>query len=79
MLGARSEQWPVSKHKIQSTTKIILKEKVKEPEVWVKVLDAKRTFWEKATILLQYAHLPHNKKLPPRMSRHFYDFLYETV
>ncbi len=73
-LGARSEHWPVSKHKIQSYTKSSLKEKVTEPEVWVKVLDAKRTFWEKATILHQYAHLPQEKKLPPRISRHYYDF-----
>ena len=73
-LGARSEHWPVSKHKIQSYAKQILKEKVNEPDVWVKVLEAKRTFWEKATILHQYAHLPHDKKLPPRISRHYYDF-----
>jgi hypothetical protein len=73
-IGARSEHWPVSKHKIQSYTKTTLKEKINEPDVWVKVLDAKRTFWEKATILHQYAHLPSDKKLPPRISRHFYDF-----
>lgn len=73
-LGARSEHWPVSKHKIQSYTKDALKEKITEPEVWVKVLDAKRTFWEKATILHQYAHLPQEKKLPARISRHYYDF-----
>ncbi|HQY22452.1 MAG TPA: nucleotidyl transferase AbiEii/AbiGii toxin family protein [Gammaproteobacteria bacterium] len=73
-LGARSEHWPVGNHKIQSYTKTILKEKITEPEVWVKVLDAKRTFWEKATILHQYAHLPAEKKLPARISRHFYDF-----
>ncbi len=73
-IGARSDHWPVSKHKIQSYTKAILKEKVDEPEVWIKVLDAERTFWEKATILHQYAHLPQDKKLPPRISRHFYDF-----
>ena len=73
-LGARSEHWPVSQHQIQSYAKDALKEKVTEPAVWVKVLDAKRTFWEKATILHQYAHLPHDKKLPPRISRHYYDF-----
>lgn len=73
-LGARSEHWPVGKHKIQSYSKNILKEKIEEPEVWVKVLEAKRTFWEKATILHQYAHLPQDKKLPPRISRHYYDF-----
>jgi hypothetical protein len=73
-MGARSEHWPVSKQKIQSYTKLALKERVTEADVWVKVLDAKRTFWEKATILNQYAHLPQDKKLPPRISRHYYDF-----
>lgn len=73
-LGARSEHWPVSKQKIQSYAKVALDHKVSEDEVWVKVLDAKRTFWEKATILHQYAHLPQDKKLPPRISRHYYDF-----
>ncbi len=38
------------------------------------MLNAERTFWEKATILHQYAHLPEDKKLPPRISRHYYDF-----
>src|SRR3990167_5812053 len=73
-LGARSDHWPVSQHKVQSYAKSVLKEKVSEPEIWIKVLDAKRTFWEKATILHQYAHLPLHKKLPPRISRHYYDF-----
>ena len=38
------------------------------------VFNAERTFWEKATILHQYAHLPETKALPDRISRHFYDF-----
>lgn len=73
-LGARSEHWPVSKHVIQSYAKTALKEIISESEVQVKVLEAKRTFWEKATILHQYAHLPKDKTLPPRISRHYYDF-----
>jgi predicted nucleotidyltransferase component of viral defense system len=73
-IGARSEHWPVSEHKIQSYAQEALKEKIHEPETWVRVLNAERTFWEKATILHQYAHLPEDKKLPPRISRHFYDF-----
>jgi hypothetical protein len=73
-LGARSEHWPVSDHKIQSYIKGALKEKISEPEVMVKVLNAERTFWEKATILHQYAHLPKEKALPARISRHHYDF-----
>jgi hypothetical protein len=73
-MGARAEHWPVSKHRIQSYAKVALNDKVTEQEIMVKVLDAKRTFWEKATILHQYAHLPQDKKLPVRISRHYYDF-----
>ncbi|KIC76374.1 hypothetical protein DB42_DV00100 [Neochlamydia sp. EPS4] len=73
-IGARSEHWPVSEHRIKSYTKEALKEKIHESEIWVRVLNAERTFWEKATILHQYAHLPEDKKLPPRISRHYYDF-----
>lgn len=74
-IGARSEHWPVSEHRIQSYAKEALKEKIHESEVVVRALNAERTFWEKATILHQYAHLPGDKKLPPRISRHYYDFL----
>lgn len=73
-MGARSEHWPVSEHKIRSYVKEALQDKIQEDDVLVRVLNAERTFWEKATILHQYAHLPENKQLPPRISRHFYDF-----
>jgi hypothetical protein len=73
-IGARSEHWPVSEHKIKSYIKEALKEKLHESEIVIRVLNAERTFWEKATILHQYAHLPEDKKLPPRISRHYYDF-----
>ncbi len=73
-IGARSEHWPVSEHKIRSYVKEALKEKIHESEILIRVLNAERTFWEKATILHQYAHLPEDKKLPPRISRHYYDF-----
>ena len=73
-MGARAEHWPVSEHKIHSYAKMILKDKIHEPEVTVRVLSAERTFWEKATILHQYAHLPDDKKIPTRFSRHWYDF-----
>lgn len=73
-IGARSEHWPVSEHKIESHVKEALKEKIYEPDTVIRVLNAERTFWEKATILHQYAHLPEDKILPLRISRHFYDF-----
>ena len=73
-VGARSEHWPVSDHIIHSYAKETLKEKIHEPATKIRVLNAERTFWEKATILHQYVHLPATKKIPPRISRHFYDF-----
>lgn len=73
-MGARSEHWPVSWHSIQSYAKSTLKEKIEEEKVSVKVLNAERTFWEKATILHQYAHLPEGRAMPRRISRHLYDF-----
>jgi hypothetical protein len=73
-IGARSEHWPVSEHRVQSYVKEALEEKIHEPEIMVRVLNAERTFWEKATILHQYVHLPTDKKIPSRISRHFYDF-----
>jgi predicted nucleotidyltransferase component of viral defense system len=73
-MGARSEHWPVSEQKVQSYLKETLKEKVTENEVTVRVLNAERTFWEKATILHQYAHFPNEKPSPRRISRHYYDF-----
>lgn len=73
-MGARSEHWPVSIHSIQSYVKTALQNKILEPETKIRVLNAERTFWEKATILHQYAHLPDAKPLPTRLSRHLYDF-----
>ncbi len=34
---------------------------------------ARRTFWEKATILHQEAHRAEDRPMPPRYSRHYYD------
>ena len=39
----------------------------------VNAIEAKRTFWEKATILHQEANRSLDKPLPPRYSRHYYD------
>lgn len=39
----------------------------------VNVILAKRTFWEKATILHAEAHRPDTSKQPMRYSRHYYD------
>lgn len=73
-IGARSEHWPVSHHAVRSYLKETLKEKMDELETKIRVLNIERTFWEKATILHQYAHIPTEKKLPIRLARHYYDF-----
>jgi hypothetical protein len=41
----------------------------------VRVIQAKRTFWEKATILHHEAHRPADSSLPARYSRHYYDLM----
>lgn len=43
------------------------------PTCRVPTILAKRTFWEKATILHQEAHRDTAKPMPPRYSRHYYD------
>ncbi len=44
-----------------------------QPECRVNAVMAKRTFWEKATILHQEANRAKDKKIPLRHSRHYYD------
>lgn len=73
-IGARSEHWPVSERRLRSYATEALKGKVSDDEIAVRVLNAERTFWEKATILHRLAHLPDEKLLPARSSRHLYDF-----
>jgi len=48
-------------------------EKFKKPTCRVNAILAKRTFWEKATILHQEANRAENKRIPLRHSRHYYD------
>ncbi|MCF6309294.1 MAG: nucleotidyl transferase AbiEii/AbiGii toxin family protein [Sulfurimonas sp.] len=45
----------------------------KQPKCSVNVVVAKRTFWEKATILHQESNRAKDKKIPLRHSRHYYD------
>jgi len=44
-----------------------------QPQCNVNAVIAKRTFWEKATILHQEANRDESKKIPLRHSRHYYD------
>lgn len=45
----------------------------KRSECQVPTIVARRTFWEKATILHQESQRAEDKPMPPRYSRHYYD------
>lgn len=70
--GARSDHWPVEIVRIAPYIANISGGRVIEGPS-VRVLAAERTFWEKATILHMIYHYQSDKKVPPRMSRHYYD------
>ncbi|MHB2026275.1 MAG: nucleotidyl transferase AbiEii/AbiGii toxin family protein [Elusimicrobiota bacterium] len=77
--GARGEQWPAEYATVTSYAAQAVPGPFKEPACEVKVLAIERTFWEKATILHAWHHLPQTKPLPERQSRHYFDLakLYE--
>lgn len=71
--GARSDHWPAANRILVPYLAEELPDALDDSEVTVKALDAKRTFWEKATILHQMAHLADGKAFPARYSRHYCD------
>lgn len=73
-LGARPQNQPVEKHKIQSFASEEFPQVFENPSVEITVLSVERTFWEKATILHDQFHRPENYKTVDRISRHYYDF-----
>ena len=73
-MGARSDDWPVEDREIRPYAAEAF------PAVFsiaairrARVLDAKRTFWEKATILHAEYHRPTDKVVAEGLSRHYYD------
>jgi hypothetical protein len=71
--GARSDHWPAKTHPVRSYVEEAIPGSMEEPVVSVKTMEAVRTFWEKATILHQHAHLPVDKPFPSKYSRHYTD------
>ena len=63
-----SNQFEIESYAAQYFPKIFQRTKCK-----VNAIEAKRTFWEKATILHQEANRDKSKKMPERYSRHYYD------
>ncbi len=72
-LGTHAEFVPHGNFIIRSFVTEEFPKLIAEGDVPVTALLAKRTFWEKATILHAEFHRPADKALPDRYSRHYYD------
>jgi hypothetical protein len=72
-LGTHAEFVPHGRYSIRSFAAEEFPNVVVDGDVAVEVLLAKRTFWEKVTILHAEYHRPADKALPDRYSRHYYD------
>ncbi len=71
-LGGRNDDWPVEDRAVSAYVAEELSQ-VLPSSVMVRVLAARRTFWEKATILHAEYHRPPDKVLGERLSRHYSD------
>jgi Nucleotidyl transferase AbiEii toxin, Type IV TA system len=72
-LGTHAEFVPHDEFTIRSFVAEEFPKLMKDGDVHVVALLAKRTFWEKVTILHAEFHRPADKALPDRYSRHYYD------
>jgi hypothetical protein len=72
-LGTHAEFVPHDGFTIRSFAAEEFSQVVADGDVGVVALLAKRTFWEKATILHAEYYRPPEKPLPHRYSRHYYD------
>jgi hypothetical protein len=72
-MGARSDDWPVEDREIRPYAAETFPAAFSRACCRVRVLDATRTFWEKATLLHAECHRPAAKALADGMSRHYYD------
>lgn len=72
-LGARSDSWPAGNHPVTPYAADLFPDMFAVPSCEVTVLDAVRTFWEKATILHAQAHRSGSATKVERLSRHYYD------
>jgi len=72
-MGARSDHWPSEEKLVTPYVAERFLQPFEKPFAKVKVLAVERTFWEKATLLHAEYHRPLEKKMSPRLSRHYYD------
>lgn len=74
--GARGDNSPCEPKIISSYAQQLLPQLFETPSaIKVTSLTAKRTFWEKATLLHAEYHRDPKKPLPGRMFRHYYDIV----
>lgn len=73
-MGARSDNWPAEDREIRPYAAEAYPAAFRLAGACrVPVLDGKRTFWEKATILHAEAHRPESRIAAVGLSRHYYD------
>lgn len=72
-IGPMAAWNPHQTHTVASLVASQFPQQFTQPNCNVNVILAKRTFWEKATILHAEAHRPESRNLPMRYSRHYYD------
>jgi hypothetical protein len=72
-IGPLASWFPSDTYEISSFAAQQFPKLFNQPTCHVNAVVAKRTFWEKATILHQEANRAENKKIPIRHSRHYYD------
>jgi hypothetical protein len=75
-LGARSDHFLIEDAKVTPYVRDVFPDAAPDADTSVRVLAAARTFWEKATILHMVHHQPADRRLAPRMSRHYYDAMF---
>ncbi len=72
-LGARSDHWPSCAGSVRPYVAEHFPGALRVSTTTVNTLEARRTFWEKATLLHAMYHRPEPEKYVSRQSRHYYD------
>jgi hypothetical protein len=72
-LGARSDVDPNETVEIESYLATVFPDVLAPSRFPVRVVSARRTFWEKAMLLHEEHHRPSDRKRITRLSRHYYD------
>jgi hypothetical protein len=71
--GARSETEPQEASKVRPLLADAFPDLLRDAEVEVRAVAARRTFWEKALLLHEETYRPANRPRKARLSRHYYD------